>query len=56
MLGCCGNVASVPKIQSISYSRISYFGRACLKLNLVFTSLLAGKYVPQNNNQKLTQF
>ena len=32
-LGYCGNVANVPKAQFVSYSRISYFGHACLKLN-----------------------
>ena len=41
-LGCCGNVASVPKAPYISYSRISYFGHACPKLNFVFISLLTG--------------
>ena len=30
----CGNVASVPKTPFMSYSCISYFGHACLKLRL----------------------
>ena len=33
----------VPKAQFISYSRISYFGHACPKLNIVLISHLAGK-------------
>ena len=32
-------VASVPKTPFISYSRISYFGHAYLKLNLLFIFL-----------------
>ena len=34
--GCCSNVTRVPKNPFISYSCISYFGYACLKLNLSF--------------------
>ena len=46
--GCCGNVASVPKAPFISYSRISYFGHACPKLNLLLVSRLTGKCATQN--------
>ena len=50
MLRCRGNVASVPKALCISYSRISYFGHACPKINivLVLISRLTGKCATQN--------
>ena len=35
-LGRCGNVAKVTKAPFISYSYISYFCHACLKINFVF--------------------
>ena len=41
--GWCSNVASVPKAPFISYSRFSYFGHACPKLNLILISRLTGK-------------
>ena len=44
----CGNVASVPKAPFISYSRISYFGHACPKLNFVPSPRLTGKCATQN--------
>ena len=44
IFGCCGNVASVSKAPLISYSRVSYFGHACPKLNLVLISRLIGKH------------
>ena len=53
MLGRCGRVASEPKNPFITYSCISYFGHACLKLNYVLISLLTGKCATQNNNKNL---
>ena len=47
ILGCYGNVASVPKAPFISHSRISYFGYACPKLNFILISHLAGKCATQ---------
>ena len=44
IFGCCGNVASVSKAPFISYSRVSYFGHACPKLNLVLISRLIGRH------------
>ena len=52
----CGNVASVLKAPFISYSCISYFGHACLKLNLVLIShltMLTGKCATQNRKKIL---
>ena len=46
-----GKVASVPKTlinRNYQYSCTSYFGHACLKLNLVLLSLLTGKCATQN--------
>ena len=43
MLGCCGNVASVPKPLFINYSRIFYFGYVCLKSNFILISHLTDK-------------
>ena len=37
-LVCRGNLASVPKATVITYFRISYFGHASPKLNLVLIS------------------
>ena len=48
ILGCFGNVASVPKAPVISYSCISYFGHACLKLKFALISRLTGKCTTQN--------
>ena len=48
ILGGSGKVASVPNAPFISDSRISYFGHACPKLNLVLMSRLTGKYATQN--------
>ena len=50
MLGCCVNIASVPKAPCISCSRFFYFGHGCPKLNLVLISRLAGQRAPQNFN------
>ena len=47
-LGCCGKVASVPKVPSISYSPISYFGHARPKLICVLISCLTGKFATRN--------
>ena len=44
----CGNIASVPKVPFISYSRIPYFGHVCPKLNLVLISRLTGKRATQH--------
>ena len=38
----------MPKAPFISYSCISYFGHACLNLNIVSISLLTGKCATQN--------
>ena len=41
-------MASLPKAPFISYSRISYFGHICSKLNFVLISHLTGKCATQN--------
>ena len=43
ILGCCGNVASVPKTLFISYSCMSYFGHVCLKLDILLLSIVTGE-------------
>ena len=43
ILGCCGNIVSVPKAPCVSYSRIPYFRHACPKLNRVLISRSTGK-------------
>ena len=48
-VGCCSNVASVPKAPFISYSRISYFGHACPKLNFVLRDLVKLKKIKKSD-------
>ena len=43
ILGCCDNVASVPKAPFIIYSRISHFGHACPEIKNVLIPRLTGK-------------
>ena len=52
-LSCCGNATSLPKTRFISYSCISYFGHACLKLNLVLFTFLIGKCATQKYKKNL---
>ena len=44
----CGNIASAPKAPFIFYSRISYFGHGCPRLNFALFSHLTGKRATQN--------
>ena len=48
ILGCCGNVANVPKAPFISHSSISFSGHACPKLNFTLIFRLTGKCETQN--------
>ena len=55
-LGSCGHVASVPKAPFISYSRISYFGHACPKLNfvLIYFEIYFWTWTPKIRNTGIT--
>ena len=47
IVGCCGNVTSIPKTPFIGFSSISYFEHACLKLNLDLILLLPGVWATE---------